>query len=60
LPESASDRMRSSRRWAPAVRPPDPTGVLRIHPVVVTPDGRTWAYTATQVLSELYVYAGLQ
>jgi Tol biopolymer transport system component len=40
--------------------PPDPTGVLRIHPVVVTPDGRTWAYTATQILSDLYVYSGLR
>jgi Tol biopolymer transport system component len=40
--------------------PPDPTGVVRIHPVVVTPDGRTWAYTATQILSDLYVYSGLR
>jgi hypothetical protein len=40
--------------------PPDPAGVWRIHPVVVTPDGRTWAYTATQTLSELYVYSGLR
>jgi Tol biopolymer transport system component len=40
--------------------PPDPAGVWRIHPVVVTPDGRTWAYTATQTLSDLYVYSGLR
>ncbi len=40
--------------------PPDPAGVWRIHPVVVTPDGRTWGYTATQTLSELYVYSGLR
>jgi Tol biopolymer transport system component len=40
--------------------PPDPAGVWRISPVVVTPDGRTWAYTALQTLSNLYVYTGLQ
>ena len=40
--------------------PPDPAGVWRVHPVVVTPDGRHYAYSATQNLSDLYVYTGLR
>jgi Tol biopolymer transport system component len=42
------------------LEPPDPTGVWRIHPVVVTPDGRTWAYTVTQTLADLFIYSGLR
>jgi Tol biopolymer transport system component len=40
--------------------PPDPTGVWRVHPVVVTPDGGHYAYSATENRSELYVYTGLR
>ena len=40
--------------------PPDPTAIFRIHPVVVTADGRHYAYGATQNLSDLYVYSGLR
>jgi hypothetical protein len=40
--------------------PPDPTGVWRIHPVVVSAAGRHYAYGATQNLSDLYVYTGLR
>jgi WD40 repeat protein len=40
--------------------PPDPAAVWRIHPVVVTPDGRTVAYGATQTFSDLYLYRGLR
>jgi Tol biopolymer transport system component len=40
--------------------PPDPTAIWRIHPVVVSPDGRHYAYTAIQDLSQLYVYTGLR
>jgi Tol biopolymer transport system component len=42
------------------LQPPDAAGVWRIHPVVVTPDGRSWAYTVSQTLSDLYVYSGLR
>jgi hypothetical protein len=40
--------------------PPDPAAVWRIHPVVVSADGRHYAYSATQNLSDLYVYTGLR
>jgi Tol biopolymer transport system component len=40
--------------------PPDPAAVWRIHPVVVSADGRHYAYSATQSLSDLYVYTGLR
>jgi WD40 repeat protein len=40
--------------------PPDAAAVWRIHPVVVSADGRHYAYSATQNLSDLYVYTGLR
>ena len=39
--------------------PPDPAAVWRVHPVVVSADGRHYAYSATHNLSDLYVYTGL-
>jgi hypothetical protein len=42
------------------LRPEDLAGVVRIHPVCVTPDGRSWAYTYARVLSNLYVVEGLK
>jgi hypothetical protein len=38
----------------------DPAGVMRIHPICVAPDGRSWAYTYTRVLSDLYLVEGLK
>jgi hypothetical protein len=38
----------------------DPAGVVRIHPVRVTDDGRSWAYSYIRVLSNLYVVEGLK
>jgi len=38
----------------------DAAGLIRIHPVMVTPDGRNWAYTYGRVLSDLYVVEGLK
>jgi Tol biopolymer transport system component len=40
--------------------PPDPAAVWRIYPVVVSADSRHYAYSATQNLSDLYVYTGLR
>jgi Tol biopolymer transport system component len=40
--------------------PPDPTGIWRIHPVVVTADGSHYAYSATENISALYLYTGLR
>jgi Tol biopolymer transport system component len=38
----------------------DPAGLLRINPVKVSPDGRSWAYSYIRVLSNLYVVEGLK
>lgn len=38
----------------------DPAGVYRIAPVVITSDGSAYAYTATRVLSELYLTEGVR
>jgi hypothetical protein len=40
--------------------PPDPAGVWRIHPVVMSADGRCYAYSASRWLSDLYVFEGLR
>ena len=40
--------------------PSDPTGIVRIFPVLVTPDGRSYAYTYGRFLSTLYVVSGLR
>ena len=40
--------------------PEDPAGLVRINPVRVAPDGRSWAYTYIRVLSNLYVVDGLK
>jgi eukaryotic-like serine/threonine-protein kinase len=49
-----------ARTWWRDVIPPDPTGVVRIFPVLVTPDGRSYAYTYGRYLSTLYVASGLR
>ncbi len=38
----------------------DLAGLIRIHPVIVTPDGRYWAFSYARVLSDLYVVEGLK
>jgi serine/threonine protein kinase/sugar lactone lactonase YvrE len=38
----------------------DPAGLIRIHPVLVTPDGKDWAFSYSRVLSDLYVVEGLR
>jgi serine/threonine protein kinase len=40
--------------------PPDPAGVYKIAPVLITPAGNAYAYNAMRVLSELYVAEGLK
>jgi hypothetical protein len=39
--------------------PADPAGVVRIAPVLVTPDGTSYAYTYGRYLSTLYLVTGL-
>ena len=38
----------------------DPSGVERISNVVVTPDGKSYAYTYSRLLSDLFVVEGLK
>jgi len=40
--------------------PADPAGVYRIAPVIVTPDGMSYAYDAVRALSDLYVAEGMK
>jgi serine/threonine protein kinase len=40
--------------------PADPAGVVRIAPVLVTPDGTAYAYTYGRYLSTLYLVTGLR
>jgi Tol biopolymer transport system component len=42
------------------VAPADPAGVPRIHPVKVTPDGKSYAYSYIRGLNDLYVFDGLK
>jgi eukaryotic-like serine/threonine-protein kinase len=42
------------------VMPADPAGNWRIHPVRVAPDGRSYAYSYSRRLSDLYVFEGLK
>jgi hypothetical protein len=38
----------------------DPAGVFKISPLLITPDGGGYAYTAMRTLSDLYAVEGLQ
>jgi eukaryotic-like serine/threonine-protein kinase len=40
--------------------PPDPAGVQALFPIVLTPDGNTYAYGCFRVLSDLYLVNGLK
>ncbi|MBV9493629.1 MAG: hypothetical protein JOZ54_05250, partial [Acidobacteria bacterium] len=40
--------------------PPDPAGVYKIAPVLLTPDATAYAYNALRVLNDLYVAEGMR
>jgi hypothetical protein len=40
--------------------PIDRAGLWRIHPVRVAPDGRSYAYSSSHLLSDLYLIEGLR
>jgi hypothetical protein len=48
-----------SQPWR-ALTPPDPAGVVSIGNIVVTADGRAYAYSYARQLSDLYVVTGLE
>ena len=42
------------------ILPPDPAGILGIWPILITPDGKSYAYSYRRVLSDLYMAEGLR
>jgi WD40 repeat protein len=40
--------------------PADPAGIWRIHPVRITPDGSSYAYTYIRSIGDLYVFDGMR
>lgn len=54
--EIATGRLTPWRQMMPV----DAAGVVRVHPVRVTPDGKAYAYSYTRVLSDLYLVNGLK
>jgi DNA-binding winged helix-turn-helix (wHTH) protein len=51
-----SGRVEPWRELAPA----DRAGVVSVHQVAITPDGRAYAYSFSRLLSDLYVMTGLE
>jgi DNA-binding winged helix-turn-helix (wHTH) protein/dipeptidyl aminopeptidase/acylaminoacyl peptidase len=47
------------RRLWKEIMPPDPVGVIELLRVLLTTDGRSYAYTYTRDLSDLYVVGGV-
>ena len=47
------------RPWK-ELKPPDPTGVLTIGPVVMTADGSAYVYSYRRLLDDLYLAEGLR
>jgi hypothetical protein len=48
------------RRTLREISAADPAGVWRIHPIRITADGRSCAYSYARRLSDLYVFEGLR
>ncbi len=42
------------------ILPPDPAGILGIWPILITPDGGSYAYSYRRVLGDLFVADGLK
>ncbi|HYN42654.1 MAG TPA: protein kinase [Thermoanaerobaculia bacterium] len=53
------DRTTGARERWKEIQPPDPAGILGITRVRMTPDGRSYAYTFSRILSDLFLAKGL-
>jgi WD40 repeat protein len=53
------DRTTGTRERWKEIQPPDPAGILGITRVRITPDGRSYAYTFSRILSDLFLARGL-
>ncbi len=42
------------------ILPPDPAGILGVWPIMITPDGKSYAYSYRRVLGDLFVADGLK
>ena len=42
------------------IRPPDPSGVEQVGPIVIAPDGASYVYSYRRALDELYLATGLR
>lgn len=42
------------------LRPVDPAGMLSVPNIVISPDGRTYAYNVVRIISDLYLATGLR
>jgi hypothetical protein len=40
--------------------PEDPAGILRVRRILITPDGKAYAYGMNRILSELYLVEGMK
>ena len=54
------DLTSGKRQLVAKVAPVDPAGVTSISNVLYTPDGKAYAYSDTQELSELFLVAGVR
>jgi Tol biopolymer transport system component len=52
----ATGRTRPWKEFLPA----DPTGIILVQPMLISPDGKSYVYTYVRVLSDLYVVEGLR
>ena len=57
---TSSTSSRASARSGRTCCPADPAGVERISNVLVTPDGKGYAYCYARLLSDLFVVEGLK
>jgi serine/threonine protein kinase/Tol biopolymer transport system component len=48
------------RELVKELMPPDPAGIYSIFPVLITPDGKYYAYTYRSLLADLYLATGLK
>ena len=54
------DAATGRRSFWKRLAPPDPAGVHALGPIVLTPDGKTYAYGSARTLSDLYLADGLK
>jgi eukaryotic-like serine/threonine-protein kinase len=59
-PVSRLDLETGKRENWKSLMPADPTGIITIGPICITPDGTSYAYTYHRILSDLYLAVGLQ